>query len=240
MNVKHALLILSFSLAGCSAVSTAVKHHDLETSSQMSNTVWLNPVGADQKTIFLQIRNTTDKSIDFTNDLKGALVKKGYTVVDNPKSAHYWVQANVIKFEKMDQDEAKRIMNAGFGGAATGAAVGALAMAAHTTRTSSIIGAGLIGSAVGLAADSMIENVTYSLVTDIQIVEQTSDKVVSTETASLSNGLSTQSTLETTSETGQHKYQTRILTSAEKMNLDLEEASPALSNSLAMSVSGVF
>ena len=157
-------------LSGCSAVSTAVKKRNLEVKTQMSDTVWLDPVSSEQRTIFVQVRNTTDKQIDLIDDLNNRLSSKGYKVVQNPNNAHYWIQTNILKLDKMDLRESQGFLSSGYGGAISGAAIGALGGAAFTNSSRSLAAGGLIGGAIGLVADSMVEDVNYAMVTDIQIL----------------------------------------------------------------------
>ncbi len=48
-------------LSGCAATHVAISKRDLDVQTKMSDTVFLDPVGADRKTVFVQIRNTSDK-----------------------------------------------------------------------------------------------------------------------------------------------------------------------------------
>ncbi|MBF4242549.1 complement resistance protein TraT, partial [Vibrio anguillarum] len=112
-------------LSGCSAVTTAVKKRNLEVQTQMSETVWLDPVGADKRTVFVQVRNTTDKPIDIMDALSTKLSNKGYRVVQDPDAAHYWVQTNILKLDKMDLREAQGFLSSGYGAGISGAALGA-------------------------------------------------------------------------------------------------------------------
>ncbi len=67
----------SLALTGCSAVSTAVKKRNLEVKTQMSETIWLDP--ASQKTVYLQIKNTSDKDMsDLASLIRKAVEAKGY------------------------------------------------------------------------------------------------------------------------------------------------------------------
>jgi hypothetical protein len=43
-------------LSGCAAVHTSIAKKDLDVQTKMSDTVFLDPVGPDKKTIFVQIR----------------------------------------------------------------------------------------------------------------------------------------------------------------------------------------
>ncbi|MDT3641234.1 complement resistance protein TraT, partial [Cronobacter sakazakii] len=92
-------------LCGCGAMSTAVKKRNLDVKTQMSETIWLEP--SSERTVYLQVRNTSDKDM---SDLQAILAKdltaKGYRVTASPDEAYYWVQANVLKAEKMDLRQA--------------------------------------------------------------------------------------------------------------------------------------
>ncbi|EHV0738223.1 complement resistance protein TraT, partial [Salmonella enterica] len=81
-------------LSGCGAMSTAIKKRNLEVKTQMSETIWLEP--SSQKTVYLQIKNTSDKDMSgLQAKVTKAVQDKGYTITLSPDSAHYWIQANV-------------------------------------------------------------------------------------------------------------------------------------------------
>ncbi len=108
----------------------------------MSETIWLDP--ASQKTVYLQIKNTSDKDMsNLAGLIKLAVEAKGYTVVNNPNAAYYWIQANVLKADKMDLRDAQLFLSQGYQGAALGAAVGAGVMAYNTRSAGATLGAGL-------------------------------------------------------------------------------------------------
>ena len=83
-------LVALAALSGCNAVTTAIEHRDLIVENKMTDTVFLDPVSSSQKTIYLQVRSTTDRQdFDIATDLKQALEAKGYSVVSDPARAHY-------------------------------------------------------------------------------------------------------------------------------------------------------
>lgn len=233
-------LVSIMALSGCSAVSTAVKKRNLEVKTQMSDTVWLDPVSDEDRTIYVQVRNTTDKSIELVDGLSDRLNDKGYRVVQDPKKAHYWLQTNVLKLEKMDLRETQGFLNSGYGGALSGAAIGALGSASFSNSSKSLAAGGLIGGAIGLVADAMVEDVNYSMITDIQIVEKTDHQVKTTETANIKSGNSSSTQTALTTNDNKKRFQTRIISTANKVNLDFEEAKPVLIDGLTNSISGIF
>lgn len=111
----------------------------------------------------------------------------------------------------------------GFGGAAMGAGIGALA-----------------GGVGELVAGSLVKDVTYTIITDLMISERSVDKVAQTVQSNLQQGTASK-ILQTSESTVERKrYQTRIASSANKVNLKFEEALPPMMEGLARSISGIF
>ncbi|EOC0003245.1 complement resistance protein TraT [Cronobacter turicensis] len=225
-------------LCGCGAMSTAVKKRNLDVKTQMSETIWLEP--SSERTVYLQVRNTSDKDM---SELQAILAKdltaKGYSVTASPDEAYYWVQANVLKAEKMDLRQAQGLLSSGYEGAVTGAALGAGITAYNSTSAGATLGVGLASGLIGLAADAMVEDTNYTMVTDLQISERSRVEVTTDNVAALKQGSSGMK-LQTSTEQGKRlKYQTRVVSNANKVNLKFEEAKPVLEAQLAKSVAGI-
>jgi len=225
-------------LSGCSAMGTAIKKRNLDVKMQMSQTVWLEP--SSEKTVFIQVRNTSDKDMSNLQTLLAQdLRNKGYTVTSSPDAAYYWIQANVLKAEKMDLRTAQGLLGSGYEGAATGAALGAGITAYNSTSGGAILGVGLAAGLAGMAADAMVEDVNFTMVTDLQISERSKATVTTDNVAALRQGNSGIK-LQTSSEEGNRlKYQTRVVSNANKVNLKFEEAQPVLEAQLAKSVANI-
>ena len=77
MNIfsKILLIIASVSLLnGCSAIDKSIKHGTLDVQTKMSETVFLDPVADNKRTVVLQIRNTSDKKdLDILSEIKVAI-----------------------------------------------------------------------------------------------------------------------------------------------------------------------
>lgn len=242
MKYRHAFVAAiaaaSLMLSGCGAMSTAIKKRNPDVKTQMSQTVWLEP--SSQKTVYLQVRNTSDKDMsDLEPLLAQDLRAKGYTVTANPDTAYYWIQANVLKAEKMDLRQAQGFLSTGYEGAATGAALGAGITAYNSSSGGAILGVGLAAGLAGMAADAMVEDVNFTMVTDLQISERSKATVTTDNVAALRQGTSGVK-VQTSSEAGDRmKYQTRVVSNANKVNLKFEEAKPVLEAQLAKSVAGI-
>ncbi len=111
----------------------------------------------------------------------------------------------------------------GLGGAAIGAGIG-----------------GLAGGVGELVAGALVKDVTYTIVTDMMISEKSTIKVEQTVQSDLQKGKG--STIKQTSEStvDRKRYQTRIVSTANKVNLKFEEALPAMVEGLSRSIAGIF
>lgn len=137
-----ALVSSTLALSGCGAMSTAIKKRNLEVKTQMSETIWLEP--ASERTVFLQIKNTSDKDMSgLQGKIADAVKAKGYQVVTSPDKAYYWIQANVLKADKMDLRESQGWLNRGYEGAAVGAALGAGITGYNSNSAGATLGVGL-------------------------------------------------------------------------------------------------
>lgn len=232
------LLASVFVLSGCGAMSTAIKKRNLEVKTQMSETIWLEP--SSQKTVYLQIKNTSDKDMSgLQNKISTDVRAKGYQIVSSPDEAHYWIQANVLKADKMDLRESQGFLSQGYQGAITGAALGAGITAYNSNSAGAALGVGLATGLVGMAADAMVEDVNYTMVTDVQIAERTKAAVRTDNVAALRQGTSGAKIQTSTEDGNQHKYQTRIVSNANKVNLKFDEAKPVLEDQLAKSIANI-
>lgn len=233
LNKLMTVMVVSSALvlSGCSAMGTAIKKRNLEVKTQMSETIWLEP--SNNKTVYLQIKNTSDKDMSgLQAKIASAVTSKGYQVVSNPDTAGYWIQANVLKADKMDLRESQGWLSRGYEGAVTGAALGAGITAYNSSSAGATLG-------VGLAADAMVEDVNYTMITDVQIAERTKTQVQTDNVAVLRQGTSG-AKVQTSTETGnQHKYQTRVVSNANKVNLKFPEAQPVLEDQLAKSIANI-
>jgi hypothetical protein len=238
--VTFTALAAATALSGCAATQVAISKRNLDVQTRMSSTVFLDPVSGDKRTMVIQVRNTSDKAnFQIEQDLKAAVSGKGYTIVNDPAKAHYMLQVNILQVGKMDPSAAMTALNSGFGGAITGMAVVA-ASGNHSNR--GVLSGGILGGIASTVADAMVKDVTYSVISDLQISEKIEGgvKAKAVSEQKLAQGTSGATTVTTSKETEWNRYQTRILSSANKVNLDFEEAQPELVKGLVASISGMF
>ncbi|SAE95687.1 Enterobacterial TraT complement resistance protein [Enterobacter cloacae] len=90
-----------------------------------------------------------------------------------------------------------------------------------------------------MAADAMVEDVNYTMVTDLQISERSKVAVTTDNIAALKQGTSGVKLQTSTEQGNRAKYQTRVVSNANKVNLKFEEAKPVLEAQLAKSIAGI-
>ncbi|MGQ3890136.1 complement resistance protein TraT [Legionella sp. CNM-1927-20] len=241
-KVKKVVLISTFVvLTGCAATQTALEHGSLQVSTKQSKTIFLDPVSNSQKTIYVSVKNTSDEEIDIGPQLKSTLVSHGYKVVKEPGDAHYLLQANVLKVGKMSIAASQSALGAGYGSAISGALAGT-AVGSFTNSSAGMIAGGLAGGALGLAADSLVKDVNYTMITDIQISERVGRGVKVNEQfkSHLKNGTSTMTSQISSRDSQYQRYRTRVVSNADKVNLKFAQARPLLEQGLVKVISEIF
>lgn len=209
--VSVLLLCCMLMATGCAATVTALRHKDLDVQTQMSKSVFLDPtVNKADSNIYVRLTNTTAVNMDDMAPLLVArLQSKGMNVVADASQAHYILQINVLSIGMMDKSALEKNMNLGFGGVVVGATIGALAAPSGHGWGGAGVG-GLIWSIGEVISGTLVKEVNYSMITDLQITE------------------------------GRKVHNTRIGSTATQVNLEFEEAYPSLRDQLVESIVGMF
>jgi hypothetical protein len=235
-------------LAACAATTTAIGKRQLDVQTKMSQTIFLDPVPPAQRTVFVDVRNTSDKpEFDIRPAVTQAIAARGYTVVDDPTQAQYMLQANVLQAGRSSETAAEKAYRGGFGsvlvGGATGGAAGyGIGRAGGGNDIGLAVAGALIGAAVSSIADAFVHDTSYTIVSDIQVSERTRSGVLVTETESQRLPQGTAGSRSQTSEdtTAWKRYRTRVVSTAEKANLEWPEAAPELVAGTTRSIAGIF
>ena len=240
------IVCLSSLATGCAATHTAIAKRNLDVQTKMSDTIFLDPVGPAKKVIFVEVRNTSDKTnFDIVSTIKQAMAKKGYRVTENPDEAYYRLQANVLQVSKGKPEEAQAALAAGYGGALAGAVAGATVGGATHGWTGAGIGAGaggILGSIMETATDAYVQDVLFMVVTDVQVVEKAQEGVIVRQDSAqnLAQGMGGTQQQTSSEVTKFKKYRTRVVSTANKVNLEYDEAASLLTEGLTRSLSGLF
>ena len=228
-------------LVGCNTTTKIIKHGKLEVETKMSETIFLDPIEDEKKTVLLQIRNTSDKSgLDIESKIRSAVENKGYRIVNSPKQANIMIQANILQVGKSTLENPFEALSGGYGSGLEGFATGAALAGATGGSGRSMLGIGLLAGVGNTILDAAVEVVTFTMTTDLQISEKADGEYVSESSdASLKQGTSGYKKSTWEKKTNWKKYQTRIMSVGKKTNLKFEEAEPKLTEGLVKSISGL-
>ena len=209
--------------------------------TKMSETVFLDPIDDNKKTVLLQIRNTSDKSgLEIESKIRSAIESKGYRIVNSTQSANIMIQANVLQVGKSTLENPFQALTGGYGSGLEGFATGAAIAGATGGSGRSMLGIGLITGIGNTILDAAVEVVNFTMITDLQISEKADGEYVSESSdANLKQGTSVYKKSTWEKKTNWKKYQTRIMSVAKKTNLKFEEAEPKLTEGLVKSISGL-
>ncbi len=236
-NFLKNILFLSFLLmmVSCSTMHTVISKRNLDVQTKMSDTIWLEPAAANQKTVFVKISNTSGKNLNIEQKIVNTLSAKGYRIVNDPAEAKYWLQANILKVDKVNLDK-----DSGFSDAVLGAGIGGVLGAQRSGGAYTALGWGLAGAAIGTLADALVDDTAYAMVTDILISEKTGRNVQNSTRNSVKQGNSGTMTSSTSSSSNIEKYSTRVLSTANQVNLNFNSAIPILEDELIKVITGIF
>lgn len=228
------ILAAAVVLSGCAATVTGIKLKDLDVQARMSETIFLEPVSPEKRTVWVEVKSTCDEGLDF-GPLAGMLAARGYRVVVDPEAAQYQLQITCLSVSKTST----AAIDTPFGkGAVIGMAlVGAIAGAVIGDVTGFIGGA--IGAGVGEAVMGvLVKSVTYTVVTEVQLSERSALPVAQEQTGTLTQGTQSQIREQVAQTVHWKHHRNRVTSTATKVNLTFEEAKPLLTERLLRSLAG--
>jgi hypothetical protein len=234
-------------VSGCAAVHTSIAKRNLDVQTRISSAIFVDAVPRDRRTVYVDIRSGVmefDRRAFKSSVLAEFGVNdNGYRVTDDPEKAQYHMNIFVTKLEKASPTAAEEALKRGYrGDVGAGAALGATMGGERGGSASSAVGGGILGALGTTAANAFVQDVTYLLVADVQIKERTRKGVIVRKDTKISTkeGDSGGSTQRVSEATNRKEYRTRIVTTANKANLDIEEAQPIMFQKTAYAMSGFF
>lgn len=244
-GIAAASVILVLILAGCATGvapqatngGTTVGNADL--SVKMSSSIFLQPVAAAERTIFLEGHNTSSaQGLGFEPRIAADLIAKGYRIVNDPGKATYMLMYNIRYVGRQTQrNTALGALSGGFGGSLIGSMIGR-SYYGGSSFTNTVAG-GLAGAAVGAIAGHFFSTHRYMMVADIQVEQrQTGASTVSTTQAS--EGLGNTAVSSGAAVKGWAIYRDRVVAQAKGMRLTFGYAQPALVREVTGAIAGIF
>lgn len=208
-------VLVSVALSGCVTVGSHVRYGALESKTELSGSVFMDPTNELPATVYVGESHTTNRAVSTQRAMRSALAAAGYTLVDDPTRATYLVQVNHRQLVKHELGDGQAIDDA----------IGAAWSAGVTTALGAeVLGigdaAGELGLAVGILSfvlDARTKHLAHTLTTDVQVIERRSGP----------GGKDTR------------EHSTQIVSAASKVNLGEDEAMPALVAGVTRAVVGL-
>ena len=252
-------LHVSLALSAALVLMTGCATSELQTNARMTQSVFINPVAKEKRTIFVSTKNTSGAQINLENRMIQALYAKGYTIVDDPEKATYVLMTNILFCNKKSENNVAT-------GALMGGAAGAIANSGSNGKSMAL--AGLGGAVVGGLIGKATEDTIFQMQVDIVIREKAKGKVMANTgtvggQADIRDGQksgtmnsfggpirdadasgkmysNTYSSSSQSYESDFIEHKTMMFAEATKMNLTLYEATPILEDKIAQQVAGLF
>jgi Enterobacterial TraT complement resistance protein len=242
------LAVVAAILSGCAAASISIAKRDLNVQTKTSSAIFVDPVPPADRTLYVEVRSGVSEfdRHAFSTFLREQFAKNenGYRIVNDPEQAHYIMLAYVLSLEKASEGAAVAALKQGYvggGDIATGATTGALVGSHKSAYRGAAIGS-LLAGGTSLVANALVQDVTYVLICDVSVRERVARGLLVRKDTSIDAKVSdTGSSQQRVSEASDRKeYRTRIVTTANKANLKLEEAQALMYDKTAYAMAGFF
>lgn len=247
MTKLSALVAVLSILGGCAATSVALSKKDLDVQTKTSTAIFVEAVPKAQRKVYVEVRSGVQEfdRRAFSTFLKAqfATNDNGYILVDEPEQAHYMMSVFVLNLEKTSPTAAESALRQGYAGeAALGALAGGLAGNSNRGTAQGALAGGLLVAGGSMIANSLVKDIYYMLVVDISIKERVAKNVMVRKDSAIDSKISDAGTSrQTVSEvTDKKEYRTRIVTTANKVNLELKEAQESMFTKTAYALAGLF
>ncbi len=238
------LAVLWAILNGCAAVHTSVAKRSLDVQTRMSDAVFLDPVSPDKRDVFVQVRDTSDKpTFDLEGPIRNAISAKGYQVIDDPEAAQFKLQAQILSVSRASVTAAEAALNGSYGAPLAGIVAGATVGVATGGSTQNMAVAGaIVGGLVETVVNAAVQDVFFVAITDVQISQKARAGVTGQRDLQVdaSQGIGGSEITTFSEVTDEKRYRTRVMSTANKVNLKYEEAAPELNAGLTRVLAGLF
>jgi outer membrane lipoprotein SlyB len=232
-------------LGGCAATQTMLAKKDLDVQTRTSTAVFVDPVARDKRTIYLDIKSGVmefdrRKFKQFVSEQFTQFNDNGYKIIDDPDKAQFQMVVYVLNLEKASPTAAEQALHQGYMGGAVLAGATAGAVMGGNVKSAAI--GGVAAGGAEFITGSLVKDVTYMLVADVQIKEKAAPGVIVRKDTKVDTKVSDAgSSQQRVSEvTDKKEYRTRIVTTANKANLKLEDAQDLMFQKTAYAMSGFF
>jgi outer membrane lipoprotein SlyB len=158
----------TFLFTGCATT-------ELQTQTKMTQSIFLDPVKKELRTVFVSVKNTSGQDMGgLEQKINSNLQAKGYRLVDDPDTAKYTLMTNVLFANNLKEANAA---GTGANGAVLGGVMGAVNSGGNGR---SALGAALVVGGISTIAGKLTEDEIYRMVTDVVVRDRKDTKVLTT------------------------------------------------------------
>ena len=216
VKIPSIIMLGSMNLSGCAASRMMIRYGDLDTKTEMTESVFLELQSDLPRTVHIAEASTAGRDLTIRPALDRRLMASGYTLVEAPEEATYIIQINHLRLVESELHGDETVSDAI--GSAAMAGAGA-ALATHVLGASGAAGeVGLAVGVLGFLLDANTKHIAHTLTTDVRLTERVPGGEGRPEL---------------------RYHQTRIVSGASKVNLGLEEGLPAMVGGLSRSLAGL-
>lgn len=233
-------------LSGCAATQVAISKKDLDVQTKTSTAIFVDEVAREKRTIYVSVRSGVmefDRNA-FRNFVVNQFSQsdRGYRIIDDPDAAQFQMNIYVLNLEKASPTAAQAALQQGYVGEVAAGAVAGAVVNRHSNPYAGAAVGGLLAAGVATIANSAVKDVTYMLVADVKITEQARSGVIVRKDTQISSKVSDagSSTQRVSEASNRKEYTTRIVTTANKANLELAEAQDLMFQKTAYAMAGFF
>ena len=234
----------------------------LQTQTKMTKTIFLNPINSSVKSIYINIKNSSDQELNtLENEIINKLKLKKYKIMSNAQKAQYILMVNIISINIKKENNSRN-------GAKDGLIVGSSVSIYNNNGVTGTVLGGLAGGIIGGLIAKNNEDSIIQIIIDIKIQEKTNYKIKTSINNSYSqasitdkkrsgfinsfsgsirsdNGIGDikDNSIENLSQNYKTNYinkQTRIFAEAVKKDLIINNVIPILEKKIAKKISSIF
>lgn len=233
---KFLTVAACFTLISCSAIYNRTYNSDLKVNTKLSRSITLDPVSPNERTFWVDIKNSSSATgLNLQADVLDMLKARGFKYETDPAKAHYWLQANVLRAEKVSDASLNKFSSSLAQGAMVGGVGGALASDSGGVMALGALG----GAALAGMLDYSSQNIKYAVLVDVVVSEKLPITAQESSQQKIDTGSSGGKTISYSRDIERNKYSVSILSTAEKVNLTMEEALPEMRKQIAASISNI-
>lgn len=238
MLKKLIMLSLTLGLVACASTTTKITKKDLLVQTRMEHSIFLDPVAPEEQIIYVKVRNTSGtKDFDLDAAIKQKMIGMGFKLTNNPNEANFMLQANVKNYveKRLASDGATETLIGSVIGGVLGSTIGDGGGQTIATTAGAVAG-GYAGSV--MSAKTL--DITFTATVDIQVAEKSGNKISYNHSQNYQQGSTSRVRANYDDKSDWKKYQTTLVSKANKVNLTADEATAAITQDIASSLAGMF